>query len=177
MYTHTPSPFVREEAVGNLAYRGSLFFQPSELGWPPTTTFVVGSRGVSVLCARHSSQCIPDIPYLVRWCIEMCLPHTTRVVGVSCRLVAARSSSAPANTLTRRFFAQSSMAAPKSIPGPGVFHDAIPPIHTHPGCDACNKRSRNMGPDDSLKLLRCRECQVAQYCVRGCTRHFPPTVN
>ncbi|KZV60129.1 hypothetical protein PENSPDRAFT_740449 [Peniophora sp. CONT] len=51
---------------------------------------------------------------------------------------------------------------------PGVFHDVNPPIHNHPSCDYCKKTSRCMGQDSSLKLSRCKECNITRYCSREC---------
>ncbi|VDB90206.1 unnamed protein product [Peniophora sp. CBMAI 1063] len=50
---------------------------------------------------------------------------------------------------------------------PGVFHEAEP-VHTHPTCEFCKKKSRCMGRDPSLKLSRCTGCGVTQYCSQEC---------
>ncbi|KZV60336.1 hypothetical protein PENSPDRAFT_671741 [Peniophora sp. CONT] len=48
------------------------------------------------------------------------------------------------------------------------FHDAAFPLHTHPTCDCCKQMRRCAGPDGSMKLSRCKECQIARYCSREC---------
>ncbi|VDC03167.1 unnamed protein product [Peniophora sp. CBMAI 1063] len=49
------------------------------------------------------------------------------------------------------------------------FHDAKFPLHTHATCDCCKQMRRCAGPEEgSMKLARCKECQVARYCSREC---------
>ncbi|KZV60333.1 hypothetical protein PENSPDRAFT_694351 [Peniophora sp. CONT] len=48
------------------------------------------------------------------------------------------------------------------------FHDAQTPLHTHPGCDFCKQMRRCVGPDGSMKLSRCKQCGISQYCSKDC---------
>ncbi|VDC03162.1 unnamed protein product [Peniophora sp. CBMAI 1063] len=49
-----------------------------------------------------------------------------------------------------------------------TFHDASPPLHTHPNCDLCKQMRRSSGPDDPMKLQRCKGCHIARYCSKDC---------
>ena len=55
------------------------------------------------------------------------------------------------------------------------FHDAKFPLHTHATCDCCKQMRRCAGPDEGpMTLARCKECQIARYCVSTLTYHRRP---